>query len=127
MNKKQFEELEERVEDLEDSLEAKLSPHFIVFFWLMGTIIVTFFAGLIFGDFYTEINEFEYTCDDIWKMIVLDEFPRFIQEIEYVDAFYNDRMIWSSSKSFKEDDFRQYYLVECRDVRNMKEERGNKQ
>lgn len=113
VSKKELYELEERVTDLEESLENNLGLHWVVFCWLFGVAFVGFFGGIIVGDFYTEINEFEYTCEDINKMIVLDKFPRFIEKIVYVNTFYADRIQWDSSSPFKEKDFRNYYLTQC--------------
>lgn len=119
---KKIDELENRVETLEENS----SPHFAIFCWVVGIIIVGFFGGLVFGDYYTVWTEPHYSCDNLKEMIILDSFPEFYAKVVYVDTFYMKKMKWESNSFFSEGDFRKQYIMKCVDEFRNLNQRSNK-
>ena len=95
--------------------EIRKEINFYILTWVCSIFLISFIGGFVFGNYYTEQNDFNYTCSDIITMMILDDFPKHYNKITYVDTFYRDRMSWNTYREeiFYEDDFRNYYIINC--------------
>lgn len=96
----------------------------LVFIWLFGLCLSIFVLGFVFGDYYTETNQFNHTCNEIKDMLILDEFDNFYPKITYIDTWFADRLVWNShfDKRIDEDELRIHYLLNCKKDVNVLED-----
>lgn len=112
MTKEEIENIEERLDDLEDEQISFLNVNVIIFLWIFCIGAILFLTSMMFGNYYTEEVEFNYTCYEIEKMIVLDEFDKGYKGQKYLDTFWRKRLK-DGDAHYTEKDFRDYYLVNC--------------